>query len=61
MDEVFGPINAQDDTACLLQAAVLMRKALALLDQAGETRTAAHLQHAIDVLAMRLPEVGQRH
>jgi hypothetical protein len=46
------PPSSATESAC---------KALALLDQAGETRTAAHLQHAIDVLAMRLPEVGQRH
>lgn len=30
-------------------AVSLMRMALALFDQAGNTRAAAHLQHAIDV------------
>jgi hypothetical protein len=34
----------------LLKAAALMQEALDLLDSVGETRSAVHLQHAIDVL-----------
>lgn len=48
-----------DDDVCLLQAAVLMQQALDLLDLAGETRAAIHLQHAFDILAMRLPDFGE--
>ena len=50
-----------DDDVCVLQAAVLMQQALDLLDLAGETRAAIHLQHAFDVLAMRLPDFGEPH
>ncbi len=49
------------DDAALLQAACLMQKALDLLDSVGEGRSAVHLQHAIDTLAMRLPPVEQPH
>lgn len=48
-----------DDDVCLLQAAVLMQQALDLLDLAGEKRAAIHLQHAFDILAMRLPDFGE--
>ncbi len=48
-----------DDDVCLLQAAVLMQQALDLLDLAGEVRSAIHLQHAFDVLALRLPDFGE--
>jgi hypothetical protein len=48
-----------DDDVCLLQAAVLMQQALDLLDLAGETRSAIHLQHAFDLLAQRLPDFGE--
>jgi len=61
MSAAFPQFDERDDDACRLQATVLMRKALALLDHAGEARAAVHLQHAIDVLALRLPEVGLRH
>ena len=47
-----------DDDVCLLQA-VLMQQALDLLDLAGEKRAAIHLQHAFDILAMRLPDFGE--
>ena len=30
-----------------------------LLDLAGEKRAAIHLQHAFDILAMRLPDFGE--
>ena len=43
----------QTKKARLSQAAMLMQQALALLDQAGESRAATHLQHAIDTLALR--------
>lgn len=61
MDTAPFPFNPADDEACRIQAAVLMHRAIALLDHAGEARTATHLQHAIDTLTLRLPDVGQPH
>lgn len=61
MDTSFQPFDQQDDEASVLQAAVLMQRALDLLDLAGEVRAAVHLQHAIDTLAVRLPENRQPH
>jgi hypothetical protein len=61
MDTSYHNRNGEDDDADLLQAAVLMQRALDLLDLAGEVRSAVHLQHAIDTLAMRLPASGQPH
>ncbi len=61
MDTSFQPFDQQEDEASVLQAAVLMQRALDLLDQAGEVRAAVHLQHAIDTLAVRLPGSVQPH
>ena len=62
MDKAFQQFDDNDDDATLLlQAAVLMQKAIDLLDLAGEVRSAVHLQHAIDTLSMRLPANGQPH
>jgi hypothetical protein len=61
MDTVYHNFDSKDDDASLLQAALLMQRALDLLDLAGEVRSAVHLQHAIDTLAMRLPASGQPH
>ena len=60
VDNSSQPFDHDDrTTALLLQAAVLMQNAIDLLDMAGEIRAALHLQHAIDTLAMQLPEYGQ--
>lgn len=62
MNKAFQQFDDNDDDATLqLQAAVLMQKAIDLLDMAGEVRAAVHLQHAIDTLSMRLPACGQPH
>lgn len=62
MDKAFQQFDdIDDDATLLLQAAVLMQKAIDLLDLAGELRAAVHLQHAIDTLGTRLPTVGQPH
>jgi hypothetical protein len=61
MDNAFQPFENNDTDAILLQAAVLMQRAIDLLDLAGEMRAAVHLQHAIDTLAIRLPDIGQPH
>jgi len=53
--------ESKDDDANLLQAAVLMQRALDLLDLVGEVRSAVHLQHAIDTLSVRLPTSEQPH
>jgi hypothetical protein len=58
MDKAFQQFDPYDDQAILLQAAILMQQALDLLDAAGETHAAIHLQHAIDTLAKRR---GQTH
>lgn len=58
MDNAFHQFDTNDDQAILLQAAILMQQALDLLDAAGETYAAIHLQHAIDTLAKRR---GQTH
>ncbi|WP_428334434.1 hypothetical protein [Novosphingobium sp.] len=47
--------------ASLFRAAALMQQALGLLDQTGQTRAAAHLQHALDVLDLALPVGGLPH
>jgi hypothetical protein len=60
METAFHHFESEDDS-CLLQAAILMQQAIDLLDSAGEVRTAIHLQHAIDTLAVRLPHCGQPH
>jgi hypothetical protein len=60
MDTAFHNFENEND-AILLQAAALMQRALDLLDQAGEMRAAVHLQHAIDTLSARLPDLGQPH
>jgi hypothetical protein len=61
MDTAFQHFDEKDDDASVLQAAVLMQRALDLLDLAGEVRAAVHLQHAIDTLSLRLPPNGQPH
>ena len=62
MDKAFQQFDHMaDDGALLLQAALLMQKAIDLLDLAGEVRAAVHLQHAIDTLSVRLPDLGQPH
>ena len=61
MNNAFQQFDRQDQDTTLLKAAVLMQQAIDLLDLAGEVRAAVHLQHAIDTLAMRLPEIGQQH
>ena len=47
--------------ACLFQAAALMQQALGLLDQAGQSLAATHLQHALETLNICLPVGVQRH
>ena len=47
--------------ACLFQAAALMQHALGLLDQAGQSLAATHLQHALETLDLCLPVSAQRH
>lgn len=61
MDAQFDDFDRKDDPTCVLQAAILMQRALDLLDVAGEVRAAVHLQHAIDTLSVRLPESRQPH
>jgi len=61
MNNAIQQFEPPNDDSSLLQAAVLMQRAIDLLDLAGEVRAAVHLQHAIDTLAMRLPEIGQPH
>ena len=61
MDTAFHQFDEKDADAGVLQAAVLMQRALDLLDLAGEVRAAVHLQHALDTLCMRLPGSGQPH
>lgn len=61
MNNAFQQFAPQDDDSSLLQAALLMQRAIDLLDLAGEVRAAVHLQHAIDTLAVRLPAIGQPH
>jgi hypothetical protein len=61
MNTAYHNFDRKDDDASLLQAAVLMQRAIDLLDLAGEVRAAVHLQHAIDTLATRLPVCGQPH
>ncbi|WP_420383362.1 hypothetical protein [Novosphingobium sp.] len=51
------PFDTVQD-ASLFRAAALMQQALGLLDHAGESRAATHLQHALDVLDFRLPVGG---
>ncbi len=58
MDKASHQFDPYDDRADLRQAAILMQQAIDLLDLAGETRAAVHLQHAIDTLAKRR---GQTH
>ena len=61
IDAQLPDFDGRDDDANIIQAALLMQRAIDLLDLAGEVRAAVHLQHAIDTLAVRLPGTAQPH
>ncbi len=61
MDTAEHRFDDKDDDASVREAAMLMQRALDLLDTAGEVRAAVHLQHAIDTLRLRPSGSGQPH
>lgn len=54
MEKLRFPLDAEPDDE-LAHAAVLMQRALDLLDKVGEVRSAVYLQHALDTLSPQLP------